>query len=451
MKRLVTLAIMVAFLLGTVGMVKAAELTISGGDFRVHGNYVTNPSYDSDNKDDVFNLYQRFRVNFNFVANENLRVVTQLQFGQPGDLRWGDTGVNQLRRGTESTRISFRQAYLQFNVPNTQIQVKAGHQWWVLPNTLGSHIWDSRAPGFVISAPINDMFAVTAGYARNFDPNWLGTDTTGDGLRDQRSKDNTDMFFVSVPITLDGVAINPFGAYVFQGKRANQDLATYPAAGDYKDRNIFFVGVNATLDMFDPIVVHADFNYGAAGKFYSDDDILGNDASKAGQTAGWIADLAVAYKAENMTPMIFALYESGESRSSAGDDKAGKRMPMLAPDLNFSSFGFSGSNFGGTSWYALPLQGPTGKMALGLKVTDISLMDKLTHKFLVAYYQGTNHKDSGAFFTTKENAWEVNFDTSYQMYENLAAIVELGYIDLDLDGVSTDASFKAAAGFRYRF
>ncbi len=448
MKRLVTLAIMVAFLLGTVGMVKAAQLTISGGDFRVHGNFVTNPNFESDFKEDTFNLYQRFRTTFNFVANENLRAVVQLQFNM-GE-RWG---TDYQLGGDQDVR--FRQSYLQFMVPNTNAQVRAGWQWWALPNTLGSHIFDARAPAVIVSSPINDMIGVTLGFARTSD---IATRVFDNRRGDfTKTRDEVDHYVAIVPITMDGFNINPFVHYARVGKYTgltNVALDNITSTGNEKDVDIFFFGINATMDMFDPIVVHADFNYGEASK----------PASGTKGASGWIADLAVEYKMDMFTPMVFALYETGESRTSVDIDRKGKVMPSLgAGDLNFTSFSTGGAQFGGTAWYAGNrafagyATGAIGRMALGLKVKDISFMDKLSHQFLVAYYQGTNHKDHRdiGLFTTKDSAWELNFDTSYQVYENLAAILELGYIGLNLseDNVdrSDDDSFKAALGVRYRF
>ncbi len=39
----------------------------------------------------------------------------------------------------------------------------------------------------------------------------------------------------------------------------------------------------------------------------------------------------------------------------------------------------------------------------------------------------------GVFLTDEDSAWEVNFDHTYQIYENLTFILEMGYIRLDLD------------------
>jgi hypothetical protein len=54
---------------------------------------------------------------------------------------------------------------------------------------------------------------------------------------------------------------------------------------------------------------------------------------------------------------------------------------------------------------------------------------------LLNYYEGTNKASeaNAALFTDKDKAWEVNFNTQYRMYENLAAILELGYMKADLE------------------
>ena len=64
-------------------------------------------------------------------------------------------------------------------------------------------------------------------------------------------------------------------------------------------------------------------------------------------------------------------------------------------------------------------------------------MEDLSHVFRVAYYAGTNNKamaekgwvsspwddqnatGTGLYLTTKDHAWEVNFDTQYNIYKDL--------------------------------
>ena len=60
------------------------------------------------------------------------------------------------------------------------------------------------------------------------------------------------------------------------------------------------------------------------------------------------------------------------------------------------------------------------------------------------------------YLTTKDHAWEVNFDHQYEIYENLTAVLELGYINLHLDSDTwtdhkTDDAWKAQVMFQYHF
>jgi hypothetical protein len=92
------------------------------------------------------------------------------------------------------------------------------------------------------------------------------------------------------------------------------------------------------VTMFDPISIFADFNYGARSELVTD----------GAKQAGWIAALGAEYKMDMFTPMIWGLYESGESRSSGDPANKSKVMPTLGGDLyGISSFGFNGSNFRG--------------------------------------------------------------------------------------------------------
>ena len=61
------------------------------------------------------------------------------------------------------------------------------------------------------------------------------------------------------------------------------------------------------------------------------------------------------------------------------------------------------------------------------------------------------------YLTTKDSAFEANFDSQYSLYKNLDLIVELGYIRLDLDDAlwaSFDQqknNFKGSVCVRYSF
>lgn len=440
MKRLITLAIMVAFILGTAGMAKAVQIQATG-DWQMSGNYVKNPTFNKDAKIDPFQAWQRLRTAFHLVANENLKAVFRFHV----ENKWGAAGHQSgpsAKIDTGSDGIGYDLAYLDFMIPNTQINVKAGKQLLTLPNSIGSHILDDFAYSVVATIPFNEMIALAMGWARVSDlsANPYAFDDT------HYSADEFDAFFAILPITMEGVQLNPFGVYARTGKYfGQQDSPVRPVGA--RSANWYWLGLNATVDLLDPVVFVGDFNWGGNSKTFRD----------GGDSSGWIAALGVQFRTDFVTPMVYGLYESGESRTSARGDRKSKVMPTISGDLyGISSFGFNGSNFRGqgrarvNAAQAGAAWGPTGKWGVGLKLLDISFVDKLSHEFQAGYYQGTNDRDTG-LFTTRDKAWETNFNTTYQMYEQLAAILELGYMDVDIRNVDTDAAWKAAFGFRYRF
>ena len=448
MKRLVTLAIMVAFILGGFGVAQAVEFKAKG-DWQIGVMGVSNPTFDSDDKVDEFQGTTRVRTTFEFIANENLRGVMRVH---SGDRTWGAEGI-----GREDDTFEYDQAYLDFMIPNSPVNMKVGKQPIAFPGTFGSHIFDDTMWGVTATTPITDEVGMTMGWARQDDRVSDGSD----------KNDEQDFFYAMVPVTLDGVDITPFGVYGMQGSSATIDTtAGMDAMEAGESSEVWWTGVNFAVDMFDPIVISGDFNYGSQRSF----DIYGEDASY--ETDGWIAALSAQYVMDYMTPEIFFMYESGHDESDLRDGEGGV-MPSIAGDLyGMSTFAGSGSllrgigraafdNYGA---YGFSAFGATGKMAVGAKLGDISFIDDVTHDLQLTYYQGTNDKDlrgvgdsnDEAFFTTRDTAWEVTFDTQYQMYENLSALLELGYLHPSMssghaDGVEDDASWKAATGLRYMF
>ncbi len=117
-------------------------------------------------------------------------------------------------------------------------------------------------------------------------------------------------------------------------------------------------------------------------------------------------------------------------------------------------------------------------MALGLN--NVSFMDKLSHSFKVAYWRGTNdpknakYLDSQAalgqvsdatasafYLTENDYIVEFNVDSTYQLYKNLSATLQLGYIINGVDEKTWNHTnsgdwekrdgYKAALIFKYKF
>lgn len=99
-------------------------------------------------------------------------------------------------------------------------------------------------------------------------------------------------------------------------------------------------------------------------------------------------------------------------------------------------------------------------------------MENLSHALSVTYVQGTNNKhnriapDDG-YLTTKDSLVEIDFNTTYNIYQNLATVLEIGYIIEDFDGKNAanngfdglkagdkakfSNAWRASLNFQYKF
>jgi hypothetical protein len=108
------------------------------------------------------------------------------------------------------------------------------------------------------------------------------------------------------------------------------------------------------------------------------------------------------------------------------------------------------------------------------QLNKISFMRDLHHDLALTYFQGTNSKKmpelinrSGGevspadYLTRGDSIIEVDFNSTYQIYKNLVAVLELSYLFQDIDdnvwrtaddrkGDFSDA-WRAALNFRYKF
>lgn len=443
MKRFALVALLAAMFFGVASSVSAGELKARAA-MDVYAQFSQNlVDLNSDNSDDDNNvLAQRARMYFDYISNENLKMVVGLEMDQ-------DWGVGAAQGGFASDRtaqIELKHAYLDFTLPDTTVNVKAGLLPVALPGVFGSPIFDEDAHALVVSSPINDMFAVSVGYMRLLDwqrdhqNNLNGSSTSGDDF---------DAAFIAAPITLDGFSITPYFAYAILG---SQYVEILNGVVDQEDSPHYWAGANAALTMFDPFTVEADLIYGASS----------ND-NEAVESKGWFGAIAASYKMDMVTPKVFFTYGSGNDEDPAD---GGERMPTVREGFGFSpNTGARAFNTSYDSWIegngaAIAFDG-TQMWSVGLQLLDISFIEKLTHEFTIAYMKGTSEFDltgnaQNPNFSDEDSAWEMHFVTKYQIFEELAALAEFGYLKADLEdrgGVNTpdDASSFMAVGFQYRF
>ncbi|HCR12508.1 outer membrane homotrimeric porin [Solidesulfovibrio sp.] len=458
MKRFGMLAIAAALLLGSAMSASAATEVKMVGDAYVYGNYFQNHNFTGwstgswDNNsgaytgagtqtEDRFQIWERFRLRTDFVANEAVK----FRLGIKVEDVWGH---GTLTAANPTTSVSVYQAFLQFKLPDCNVEVTAGLQDFSMPANAffsDSVIYGGdRAAALVVNVPVvPDTFSVVAAYARMLDKNRTYDTTT------TQQADELDLYLLTLPITVEGFKVTPYGAIAVAGRDAN-----YFTAGSYGPNSTFadsllsagtfltpsgmrnaqnaywWAGGSFEVTALDPVKFYADVIYGA-----------GNQADrKKDRREGWFIDLGAEYTGfDVVTPQVFAWWSTGEDGSTRNGSE---RMPSV-----LSNWG-PGNNFLFDSSQELSKDSnlgvnPIGTMGIGAALDNISLMEKLTHRLSFIYLRGNNsakalrflntYMGSNPYFTMgrdltcEENIISVGFDTKYQIYENLAAVLEAGW------------------------
>ncbi|WP_338667294.1 outer membrane homotrimeric porin [Pseudodesulfovibrio methanolicus] len=455
MKRLSLLAIALVMVLGMAVSASAAPEVSISGNLLVNAVWMDNWNFDKDAGSKNMRILERADLYFTVTANENLKGVLGLRSDKGN---WGQGGFALGQSGGGSSMgnavLNIRDAYIDFNWPGTDVNVKGGIFTVALPQSVGSAsmVLAERAGAVMVTAPVTDNVSVLAGYTRLFDndPNGSGNDdptkgtVTSGGVYDNNYLDG---YLVALPLSFEGVSATPFFLYGNGGLNyVSQDTVTSGLKG--QDVSAYWVGSNFTMSLFDPFIVKADVNY---GKLDAETDT--NDAS------GWLFDLGLDYTGfDFMTVSAFFVYTTG----SDDDNSDGvETMPILDGDWAVGSFWFGGGSI--TSDDINGGDTPLGFWTLGLSLTDIqSFAEGLTHDFHVLYVKGTNDKRAtlgtyGKYLTEKDSLWEVDFNTAYAVYDELTLYGQLGYINSDFDqdvwtaqNVEDDA-WKIATGVVYKF
>ena len=155
---------------------------------------------------------------------------------------------------------------------------------------------------------------------------------------------------------------------------------------------------------------------------------------------GWLLSGIAEYKLDYVTPGLIAWYGSGDNSDTMDGSE---RLPTLSPGWGATTLGWDGAY--GISDGAVLSKTPTGTWGVVARLADISFFENLTHTLAVGFYTGTNNtrmvtsgpvsgvESGNVYLTTKDHAWEVNFDSQYKIYENLTLAAEMGFVRLDLD------------------
>ncbi len=493
MKRILTIALVAVLALGAFASAQAATEVKMVGDARVYGVFFADHNFTGWNNaawksntptwsaagtktEDRFEIWERFRLRSDFVANEAVK----FRLGIKVEDTWGH---GTLTAANPEVAIAVYQAFLQFKLPDCNIEVTAGLQDIDLPISkmfYGSPVFGGdRIAALVINAPlIDNTLGLLAGFGRLIDTNRTFDPTT------TQVADELDAYFLALPITLEGFKATPWGLLAVAGETAGYftagtstfNSASYAenlvSAGTFatpalwkNDQNVFWwAGGAFEVTALDPIKFYADVIYGEGAQ---------NDRKKS-RRGGWFIDAGVEYTGwDVLTPKVFGWWSTGEDKSMRNGSE---RMPQLRPNWGpGNSFLFDdsqelakNSNMG---------MNPVGAWGLGASLDNISFIEKLTHRLTFTYLHGNNSAKAirelntlmgsnpyfvmGRDLTTNEYALGVNFDNKYMIYENLAAVMETGWAHGEFQSSvwghrlaqksREGDSWKVAFGLTYKF
>ena len=484
MKKILTLMLAAGMLLGAASGAKAIDFKASGEWLVGFGLGDGSLIKDVDNKKyrhhDTFNAGQRVRLQLDAVASESLSGTV---FFEIGDQMWGNAESGGAL-GADGKEVKVKNAYIDWMVPNTDLKLRMGLQAVAMPNVAGgSAIMDGDAAALVASYQFNDNVGLTALWMRPLNDNYTGTNADGEAYGNGYNNylDNMDLFALMLPLKFDGVELTPWAMYGMQGKNTRFNEGGVETADGALDvtlpgylpgmnefalgktskayGSMFWAGLPVAITAFDPLNIEFDINYGyveAMGRY----DVLkrGTDLVRGNsKREGWLVKALVEYKMDWGTPGIFGWYASGDD----GNVKNGsERLPSIAGAGNFTSFMGDGNLAWGTGYnfYDNNLT-YAGTWGVGLQIADVSFVEDLKHTFRVAYWGGTNSPSmvkymgsgvawddttaaqDGPYLTTNDGLLEFNLVNSWQIYENLEANLELGYIVHMMDKDTWDKSY----------
>lgn len=498
MKRLVTLVL-------AAGLVFGAATGASAIDFKAKGQWFMSFDYGQNfnfqgknaagykttgngNGEDEFEARQRVRLSLEAVASENLSGTVQFEIG---DTIWGRNVGGAL--GADGLIVKVKHAYLDWMVPETDLKIRMGLQGVALPNfTTGSMVMNDDVAGIVASYQFNENVGATLMWLRPFNDNSNWRDRNGNSKSNYM--DNMDAVALTIPITLDGVKVTPWGMYAAIGPntfRAGNDfigngawgagnfarsglLPAYGALhkdgsrnGAFKTLNSYgdawWAGLALDVTAWDPFHLAFDFNYGSVA--------WQNNGRMNRQ--GWLASLLLEYKLDWGIPGLVAWYGSGDGSNPSNGSG---RMPALSANNTnqFSNFAFDGDPY--IARDGAIAHNMAGTWGIGLRLKDMSFVDDLKHTFRINYIGGTNSRSmakklslnggwandsvdevngillyptinfgrEAMYLTTGDSALEFGLTNTYKMYDNFTITLEADYIALWLD------TSKSAWGARHR-
>jgi hypothetical protein len=442
MKRLLFCLVALIAVFAMVMPTYAAEVKFSG---LFHNRFIARDNYDGDDDTDDSGQYvtQRFRMYFNAIASENLKVVykseVDTEWGDGGDYKVTDSNGNEQTvfanrndgggLGGDRVNMETKNIYLEFMVPDTPVKVTTGlqgvalHRGWFMDDDVSALRFDMNFDPMTITA----YWAWAAGG----DPDFNGIRGADKG----NSSDDVWQLVVS-------------GAYKAENMDARLTLGYEKGDDDYVDPGSGTV-VNGTIDEDNFYMIMGEFGmsfdmvsfFVIAGINFG--EIKGVGAVDDRDYKGYAFDAGVNFALDLATLRVRGIYATGDKDTAAGEDNfrgmSGQTMGNWAEITNDQYF------------YDRNAPSPTGgnqpTNMMGLNVgADFKPTDTTTIKadvYYMALVEDRNDED--------EIGTEIDVRLSQKVYDNLTANLVGAYLLAEDGWGEGDDAFQVGVGLDYSF
>ncbi|SHI77375.1 outer membrane homotrimeric porin [Halodesulfovibrio aestuarii] len=421
MKRFITLALALCMVFGAALNASAAEIKASGNMW-VGYDYLN-----VDNEGKTTDFKQRFRTQIDIVASEALSGTVFFEINNT----WGQTNATNTGNGSggalgaDGVNIQTRRAYLDFLIPSTPVKVRAGIQGVALPGAVSGNVVLNDDLGAIVASASYSNVDFTAFYGRPYDAKDNGYDD---------SESSVDVYGLIAALNFDTITVTPYFVAANVGEDVNLPATLVADKGLTGDTQWYGVALEATP--IENLVLSFDGVFGKA----SDDD------------GGFLVAGKAAYTTQYCVPAFMAWYGSGND-----DDNEG-RMPILDNGGDFVATTLVGEGAVGPMSDSV-LGDARGKWGVALEASEITFIDKVSHVARIAYVRGTNDDDAAGLdienWSDDDSAVEIDFTTTYNMYDNLDLVADLAFAATDFDNdnanENVDHVFKAAILAVYSF
>ncbi len=387
-----------------------------------------------------------------FTASENVSGYLQLQAGIGGenDAAAYDWGTSN----NANTKIGVRQAYIDWMIPQTTVKVRMGKVLAGLPfDAMGKCVVmgpNLNRDAVILSSPVTDWLNMSAF--------WVRASYKNDGTNDTSKSKKSDLFATIANMKFDGLTLD---TYLMYGALDGEATLLGSSDGNHlATGNGYWGGASAALTYFDPFVFKISGSYGTFN--YTG---LASDGTNPNDRAGWYVQTKASYATSFGTPFVAAWYGSGDD---ADAQYLRQNWIPTAGGRFHPTFGFADGQYG--LFGSLGRHNIAGTWGVQTGIEEVSFLEDLTHTFTVTLFKGTNNSDNiydvatekpYNYMTYSDTAVEFDLNSTYMIYKNLSANLQLAYIINDFsesdhaayakDNTMDENGWSAALSFAYKF